>query len=291
MYQRLRIKIKNRQYRNFKFTIFNLLILFTLKKIIHLFFTLLISQSVFAKNHDRIAVNSSANRLPKTIKVLPPKSTKTFVALPPITTNKPFITKRSVINSNVSVTNQLACTPLGASPGNVNITWTGLISDDWNTPCNWNPAWVPDVSNAKAIIPYNATNPPIISGTVPDVNSIDINLKGLLTINTGGTLNIRENGGTNNGIKIDGGQLNNVGTINIESTSNTAIDAYIYLTSGTSTDNSGLVNQGTIKINSTDEAIGVGIGGGGTGFAFIVNEATGIINIVDGIGVEVASQT
>ncbi len=28
------------------------------------------------------------------------------------------------------------CTPLVSSPGNVNITWTGVVSTDWNTACN-----------------------------------------------------------------------------------------------------------------------------------------------------------
>ena len=114
---------------------------------------------------------------------------------------------------NVSVTVTL-CTPLASSPGNVNITWTGLVSTDWNTACNWNPAWVPDVSNTKAIIP-NTTNKPIVTGTVPELNSIDVNFNALLTVGNGGTLNIRENGGTNKAIRISGGTLTNNGTINI----------------------------------------------------------------------------
>ena len=73
---------------------------------------------------------------------------------------------------------------------------------------------MPDVSNTKAIIP-NTTNKPIVTGTVPDLNSIDVNFNALLTVGNGGTLNIRENGGTNKAIRISGGTLTNNGTINI----------------------------------------------------------------------------
>lgn len=40
------------------------------------------------------------------------------------------------------------CTPLSVSPGNVIIYWSGAVSTDWNTACNWSPAWVPDETNA-----------------------------------------------------------------------------------------------------------------------------------------------
>ena len=210
---------------------------------------------------------------------------------PAITANKTFFAKCTGTNTCVSDASTTVsvtynpCIPLSESPGNVDITWTGLLSTDWNTACNWNPAWVPDMSNAKAIIP-NTTNKPFVTGTVPDLNSIDVNFNALLTVNNGGTLNIRENGGTNKGIRINGGTLTNNGTINIESTTNTAINAYLYLTSNSGV--SRLTNNGTVKINSSDEAIGVGIT---ASTAFITNNATGIINIVNGIGVEVALST
>lgn len=181
------------------------------------------------------------------------------------------------------------CTSLVSSPGNVSITWTGLAGTDWNTPCNWSPAWVPDLTNALAIIP-NTTNKPIITGTVPDVKAIDIQTNALLTVSGTGVLNVRGDGGTNKGIWINKGALTNAsgGIINIQSSANAAVDAYIYLTTDSGTGAS-FTNSGTVTINSTDEAIGVGLSA--IQPAQISNTATGIINIVNGIGVEMNAPT
>ncbi|MCP9754772.1 hypothetical protein EGI26_06295 [Lacihabitans sp. CCS-44] len=182
-------------------------------------------------------------------------------------------------SANVSVSVNL-CTPLASSPGNVNITWTGLLSNDWSTACNWSPAWVPDLTSGKVIIP-NTINKPVISASIPDVKSIEIQAAALLTINSGRTLNVRGDGGLNKGFTIAGGTVVNNGTINIESETNTAIPAYIYLQATDAV----LTNNGTIKINSSDEAIGVG---SVSTPATITNSLNGIINIVGGIGVEIA---
>ncbi len=181
--------------------------------------------------------------------------------------------------------NQVVNCALATSPGNVDITWTGSESTDWNNACNWSPAWVPDVTNARAMIP-NTANQPVISGPIPDVNSAYVIDGGLLTINNGATLNIRENGGINKGIRIDGGLLINNGNINIESTTNTAITGAIYLSTFTTSGNtSNFTNNGTVKINSVNGAIGVG----DASAALVTNN--GIINVINGIGVEVTSPT
>jgi hypothetical protein len=194
----------------------------------------------------------------------------------------------SLASTNVSVSVVL-CTPLASSPGNVDITWTGLVSTDWNTACNWSPAWVPDATNARAIIP-NTTNKPIITGAVSDVKAIEIQTGALLTNSSTGILNVRGDGGTNKGIWVNKGTLtnNNGGTINIQSSTNTAINAYIYLTTDFST-GATFNNSGTVTINSTDEAIGVGNSSNQT--ANVNNTATGIINVTNGIGVEVNAST
>ncbi len=179
-----------------------------------------------------------------------------------------------------------ACTPLATTPGDVTITWTGAVSQDWNTACNWSPAWVPDLTNGKVLIP-NVTNQPEISSSIPDVKAIEVQANARLTINSGSTLNIRGDGGTNKGLLIDGGQVLNLGgTINIASTTNTAIPAYIYLRSTNSV--LGNSNGGTININSTDEAIGVGNTASPTS---ILNNGGCVINIANGIGVEIALPT
>jgi surface protein len=172
----------------------------------------------------------------------------------------------------------VVCNPLITSPGNVDITWNGSVSTDWSTPCNWTPTWVPDISNAKVVIP-NTTNKPIINGSIPDIKVLEINSNTTLTVNEAATLNIRGNDGTDKGILVFGTLTNN-GTLNIESRTQQAIDAYIYLRN----DDSKVINNGTMKINSTDEAIGVGV----SNISSFENNSTGIINIKNGIGIEVA---
>jgi surface protein len=173
------------------------------------------------------------------------------------------------------------CTPLTTSPGNVDITWTGAVSTDWNTACNWTPAWVPDLSNAGVLVPYRA-NEPTINGIVPDIKVLSLNYPATLTINESSVLNVRGNDGVDKGVLVYGTLTNN-GTLNIESSTQQAIDAYIYLRSV----DSKVVNNGTMNINSTDEAIGVGAS---TESRF-TNNATGVINIVNGIGIEVAQHS
>jgi CHRD domain/Ig-like domain CHU_C associated/Calx-beta domain len=174
------------------------------------------------------------------------------------------------------------CTPLALSPGNVDITWTGLLSKDWNTACNWSPAWVPDVTNGNVIIPSSANSPIITTGNVATVKAIKINNGGTLVVNSGATMNIRGNGVTDNGIEInDNAFMTNNGTVKIESATQTATLASIYLR-GTSS-GAYLFNNGTIVVNSTDAGIRVGSSSG----SYVTNNPAGIITIENGTGIEV----
>ncbi len=249
-------------------------------------------------NYDQLAVSGTATlsgalnvSLVNSFSITPGQSftilTASSVSGTFTTTNLPTGLTVQYNPTNVVLT---TCTGLSVSPGNVNITWTGLAGTDWNTACNWSPAWVPDLTNALAIIP-NTTNKPVITGTVQDVKAIDIQTNALLTVSGTGVLNVRGDGGINKGIWLNKGALTNAsgGRINIQSSSNTAVDAYIYLTTDATT-GATFTNSGTVTINSTDEAIGVG-NVVATFPAQVTNTATGIINIVNGIGVEVNAST
>ena len=182
---------------------------------------------------------------------------------PTVSTNKSFYAKCTVgsctsgSSSNVSVT---VSTPLASSPGNVNITWTGLINTDWNTACNWSPAWVPDATNSAVVIDLQ-TNQPTITGTVPTVKEVYVNSNATLTVNSGGTLNVNKTGTT---LTLQGGNIINDGTISVNGSGSglgIAIDATASIT-----------NRGTI---STNNLFGISLGFGNLTFT---NESTGIFN-------------
>jgi CHRD domain/Bacterial Ig domain/Ig-like domain CHU_C associated/PKD-like domain len=162
-------------------------------------------------------------------------------------------------SANVSVSVNL-CTPLGASPGNVGINWTGLVSTDWNNACNWNPAWVPDATNSAVVIDLQ-TNQPTISGTVPTVNVIYVNSNATLTVSSGGTLNANS---TAVPITLQGGNIINDGTINV-SGGGTSVGLNIGATAS-------ITNRGTI---TTNNLYGIALAFGNLTFT---NESTGIYN-------------
>ena len=197
-------------------------------------------------------------------------SSNPLVALPnntpTISSNKTFFAKCTGTNTcvsdpsaNVNVTYN-PCTPLGSSPGNVGINWTGLISTDWNNPCNWTPAWVPDATNSAVVIDLK-TNQPTISGTVPSVKLIYVNSGATLTVASGGTLNASS---TTAVLTLQGGNLINDGTINLSgggSSTGLAIGATASIT-----------NRGTI---TTNNLFGASLQFGNLTFT---NESTGIFN-------------
>jgi hypothetical protein len=185
---------------------------------------------------------------------------------PAITATKTYFAKCTGTNTcvseastNVTVTYN-PCTPFEASPGNVGINWTGLISTDWNNPCNWNPAWVPDVTNGAVVIGLQ-TNQPTITGTVPTVNQIYVNANATLTVSSGGTLNSNSNVAP---ITLQGGNIINDGTINV-SGSGSGIGISIGAAAS-------ITNRGTI---TTNNLYGTSLNFGNLTFT---NESMGIYN-------------
>jgi uncharacterized repeat protein (TIGR01451 family) len=68
-------------------------------------------------------------------------------------------------------------------------TWTGAVSNDWNTPGNWTQG-VPNCTTIGAVIPNVATNDPVINTTGNSTANLTIESGGLLTINPGMELNV-----------------------------------------------------------------------------------------------------
>jgi hypothetical protein len=114
--------------------------------------------------------------------------------------------------------------------GTHTITWTGAVSTDWNTPCNWSPSGVPTVTN-PVIIPATTNKPVISSGTSVAKSVLIDGLGASLTVNNGATL-------TASKIDITQGQIinNACGTIKVTGD---------YANNGTAT----TTNQGFILIN------------------------------------------
>ncbi|MER0439648.1 Calx-beta domain-containing protein, partial [Emticicia sp. W12TSBA100-4] len=166
---------------------------------------------------------------------------------------------------------QEACTPLATSPGNVDITWTGTFSTDWNDPCNWNPAWVPDLTNKDAIIP-DVPNKPIIGlATIAEINSIRINANSSLTVN--GTLNVRSVSTNTIAITLNGATLTNNGTIRVETASGNPVTGFAMVTQGS--DVISIINNGTLTLKSTVDDISFG---GSNSTVNLTNNSTGTIN-------------
>jgi Secretion system C-terminal sorting domain len=158
------------------------------------------------------------------------------------------------------------CTPLSASPGNVNIYWSGAVSTDWNTACNWSPAWVPDATNAEVVIDLK-TNQPTITGIVPTIPILYINLNAKLTVKTGGTLNIT---GSPTSIRMqgEGSSIVNDGTIKLGSGSSLGINVV-----SAASINPSITNRGTITTNNV-----YGVACQGTSKLTFINESTGVLN-------------
>jgi predicted outer membrane repeat protein len=174
--------------------------------------------------------------------------------------------------------------PILLSPGNIDIVWSGKIDSSWANPCNWFPEWVPDESNARVLMPNTAVRNPFLShggNTTIKVMEIENGIE--FTILEGDTLNIRGNPAYDFGVKV-AGNMNNHGQLNIESETQNAIDACIYLTSNATPI---FVNSGEININSTDMGIGVGA----AVLATFNNLSSGRINILGGKGVELKLET
>ncbi len=93
-------------------------------------------------------------------------------------------------------------------------TWTGHISTDWDEACNWSPNCVP-TANDDVIIP-DVTNDPVISGAAV-TKSVSVNFNGLLTIQSGASLDI--DNAASSGLQLNkDASLINYGVINIGAT-------------------------------------------------------------------------
>lgn len=82
------------------------------------------------------------------------------------------------------------------------VTYTSVHSGSFNTATNWSPAVVPDLNNPSTLVNINH------SITIPAGGQTQ--LKGSITVNTGGTLT------TPNPLNIIGGNLKITGTVNIQ---------------------------------------------------------------------------
>ena len=97
-------------------------------------------------------------------------------------------------------------------------TWTGAVSTDWNTPCNWTPACVPTADD-HVVIADVANDPTIGAGTAALARSVVVNTDAVLTIAAEGSLTV--NGSTTYVFSTNSfrnaGTVHNNGTITIGS--------------------------------------------------------------------------
>jgi hypothetical protein len=74
-------------------------------------------------------------------------------------------------------------------PSEMARTWTGVASDDWINPGNWNPGGVPgNIDNV--IIPSSVTTMPIVKNNGLSCSSLAISTGAILTILTGSSLHV-----------------------------------------------------------------------------------------------------
>lgn len=172
-------------------------------------------------------------------------------------------------NSNsASITLNPSTTP--SSTGT--ITWTGAISTDWNTPCNWSPGSVPTIDNEVLI--NNVANDPIIaSGITANTGYITLSSGAVLTVNSGGVLNVR--GNVNDGMRLVSATFTNSGTTDIQRPGGLPFaSGGIYSSTG-----SAVNNGGTLTVNAN----GAPLSNGGGTFA-VTNNIGGVLNVINGNG-------
>lgn len=81
------------------------------------------------------------------------------------------------------------CTSVATSTETM--TWNGLVSSDWNNPCNWTPVGVPTATNPVEIVNSTVYNPVLTSGMNVTISSLKIVRD--LTVNSGASLTINNN--------------------------------------------------------------------------------------------------
>ncbi|MCF2486755.1 choice-of-anchor D domain-containing protein [Dyadobacter sp. CY347] len=108
--------------------------------------------------------------------------------------------------------NATECTPTETPDGL--ITWIGLESDDWNTPCNWSPASVPGAGNNVLILGGATHSPAIPAGTNTSVFHLEIESNATLQISEQATLAIVGRAGGQGGHALsNSGTLENRGKL------------------------------------------------------------------------------
>jgi Bacterial Ig domain/Carboxypeptidase regulatory-like domain len=88
---------------------------------------------------------------------------------------------------------------------NVDLTWIGVTSTDWDTTTNWNGGYVPlGFSDAK-VPNAGQPNQPTLSTSNPTINSLNLGATRVLTINSGHTLTIDGGSGSSSSdLTLDG---------------------------------------------------------------------------------------
>jgi hypothetical protein len=165
---------------------------------------------------------------------------------PVISENKTYYAKceeGSCLSNPSAPVNITVIEPLTESPGDVIITWTGLISERWEEACNWSPAWVPDSTNAGVVIPLITQSPPVLdSASLATINKLEIQNGGGIFIL--GKLNIKSQADTLLNLK---GVIYNSGSLLLNS-SVASLGISI-------SDSSILLNEGEISIVTKGEGI------------------------------------
>jgi len=160
--------------------------------------------------------------------------------------------------------------PTSTPPVSGTITWTGAVSTDWNSPCNWSPASVPTAANE--VIINNVANDPIVNvGTTASTGYLILNSGSILVVNAGATLNVRGNG--NDGMRLTLSTFTNNGVTDIQQEGGLPfVSGGIFSTNGSTINNGGIL---TVNANSSP------ISNNGGTFA-VNNNANGILNVING---------
>lgn len=150
------------------------------------------------------------------------------------------------------------------------ITWTGAISTDWNTPCNWSPGSVPTAEN-DVVIPNVANDPVIANGITATTGYLTLNTGAVLVVNVGGILNVR--GKPEDGMMLTSATFTNNGTTDIQRPGGLPFSSGgIYAAVGSTVNNSG-----TLTVNASVSPIS----NGSTSLA-VNNNTGGVLNVING---------
>ncbi|MEM1214687.1 MAG: T9SS type A sorting domain-containing protein [Bacteroidota bacterium] len=115
------------------------------------------------------------------------------------------------VSGNGCTFNTVALVLVTDTPPPTAVTWTGAVSTDWASACNWSPNVLPTAAT-DVTIPVTTNQPEIMAGTVATSKSVTITSGARLDIASSGSLAVA--GSVANGLLVDG-TLNNSGTLSI----------------------------------------------------------------------------